>query len=118
MISHAFLVSAVFHLSTVRADEIPEGMLALDYLNCTQSCMEIDSQDICQFICGCTMKEFRTQLDYDHYISMSAQLSRNEIDQTNRAFLDQTGQICYAKLEEAIASGEIVDPRADELNQD
>lgn len=89
----------------VAAQEIPKELLAQDYANCMNGCLEHENRAICEILCGCAIGRFRAELDFAAYNELSAQMARNEVDEKNTAFLAETGRMCEAELERAISPG-------------
>lgn len=95
----AALLGAVFFAPAALAEEPPEDLLITDFANCMQGCMDHESQIACEILCGCAMERFRSELDYDGYVTLSQQMGKNEISPESQAFLNETGAICVAELD-------------------
>ena len=95
----AVFLGAVFFVPIALAEEPPEDLLITDFANCMQGCMDHESQIACEILCGCAMERFRSELDYDGYVTLSEQMGKNEISSESQAFLDETGAICVAELD-------------------
>ncbi len=93
------IMGAVFYGSVAAAEEISEDALIIDYANCMQGCLDVAGQTSCEILCGCSMSRFRAELDQEAYDILSQQMNNNKVDQANRAFLDQTAEMCVAEMD-------------------
>lgn len=80
---------------------IPSELLDLDRMRCMQGCEANASATACKALCDCTVGEFQKRLDMDKYLTLSAQLSRNELTDANRTLLDDVANYCVAVLDKA-----------------
>lgn len=81
--------------------EIPAELLDLDRQRCMTDCVPGFGEETCKPLCDCTVAEFKKRLDFDKYLDLSAQLSRNELTAENRSFLDSVAKYCTAQLDKA-----------------
>jgi hypothetical protein len=109
------IVGAVFYGSAAAAEEIPEEMLLMDYANCMQGCLAYEGQTACEILCGCSMSRFRSELDLEAYDILAREMIRDEVSPENRAFLDQTGQICVAEMDRIMEQFALEAPPEDRL---
>jgi len=115
------LMAAFFIGPMAVAEEIPEEMLLMDYANCMQGCLEVEGQTACEILCGCSANRFRAELDLDAYNTLMVEMVRDEVSPENRAFLDETGEICVAELDrlmEQYALEEAAETQAEESNEE
>lgn len=84
------------------ANEIPSALLEQDYADCLKGCLENSEQAICDILCTCAMKRFRSQLDFSAYNVLRAQMARNEVTPANRSFLNETGKICEGEFKRTL----------------
>lgn len=80
---------------------IPKELLDLDRLRCMQGCEANASTEACTALCNCTVSEFQKRLNMDKYLTLSAQISRNELSVENRTLLDDVANYCVAELDKA-----------------
>lgn len=95
----SLLVGFVFSISGAAADEIPEDLLMMDYYQCMEGCLDVSGQTSCEILCGCSMSQFRSNLDAEGYNELLGQMSRDEVTPENRTFLDDTANLCVAELD-------------------
>lgn len=79
--------------------KIPQELLELDRKRCETGCLEQVGEQVCKMLCDCTISEFQKRLDFDRYLALSAQLSRDEISPENRLLLDVIAKRCTAVVE-------------------
>jgi hypothetical protein len=87
---------------TAAAEDIPKELLAQDYANCMQGCLQGNEKPVCDILCSCAVHRFQTDLDFTAYNLLSAEMARGDISPDNQAFLDETGTICAAELDRAL----------------
>lgn len=109
------LLAAFFTAPAALAEEIPEEMLLMDYANCMQGCLAYEGQTACEILCGCSMSRFRSELDLEAYDILAREMIRDEVSPENRAFLDQTGQICVAEMDRIMEQFTLEAPPEDRL---
>ena len=80
---------------------IPQDLLDLDFQRCMRSCEPAFGATTCKPLCDCTVDEFKKRLDFANYLDLSAQISRNEVSDQNRTFLDTVANYCVAELDKA-----------------
>ena len=109
------IIGAVFYGPAALAGEIPEEMLLMDYANCMQGCLAYEGQTACEILCGCSISRFRSELDPEAYDILTREIIRDEVSPENRAFLDQTGQICVAEMDRIMEQFALEAPPQDRL---
>jgi len=97
------LLAAFFIIPAAQAEEIPEDMLLMDYANCMQGCLAVEGRTACEILCGCSVSRFRSELDMEAYDILSREMIRDEVSPENRAFLNETGEICVAEMDRLLA---------------
>jgi len=95
------IVSAWFMQTAVWADTIPQDLLDLDYQRCVNDCVPGFGETTCKPLCTCTVAEFSKRLDFQKYLDLSVELSRNEIKPENRKLLDTIAKYCTSELEKS-----------------
>jgi len=80
---------------------IPKDMLDLDRQRCENDCVPAYGEATCKPLCGCTVREYQKRLDFDAYLKLSVELSRNEISEASRVLLDDIAKMCTAELDAA-----------------
>ena len=83
----------------IAEDKVPEDLLAVDYQRCMQGCEPDFGAKVCTMLCSCTVREFKGKLNMQAYLDLNMQLSRNEIDEKTRIFLDSVANTCAAEVE-------------------
>ncbi len=81
------------------ADEIPASLLQLDLEKCSATCPTVNGEKVCKFLCKCTIDHFKKGLDYDKYVVLMAEMSRQKISQKNKLFLLDVGRSCEGQLD-------------------
>lgn len=109
------IMGAVFYGPAALAGEIPEEMLLMDYANCMQGCLAYEGQTACEILCGCSISRFRSELSPEAYDILAREIIRDEVSPENRAFLDQTGQICVAEMDRIMEQFALEAPPQDQL---
>ena len=104
-------------VSMAVAEEIPEEMLLMDYANCMQGCLEVEGQTSCEILCGCSASRFRETLDLDAYNVLMVEMVRDDVSAENRAFLDETGEICVAELDRLMEQYALEEAEAEESTE-
>lgn len=110
MFVSAFFAAGFLGPLPASAQDIPEDMLLVDYANCMKNCLESEGQMTCEVLCGCTMSRFRSELDMDSYSALLEEMNRDEISPDNRAFLDETAQMCVAELDRLMGEMGLEEP--------
>ena len=110
----AFAAVVFLNIGLSSAQNIPEESLIVDYTNCMTGCMDFESKLGCEILCGCTMKRFEEALTEEQYIALYDQISQDEVNPENRAFLDETAQMCVAEMDRLLAEFAL-DPPPEEL---
>ncbi|WP_308911813.1 hypothetical protein [Pseudokordiimonas caeni] len=87
--------------TSAMAAPIPEDLLAVDQQRCMKGCVPGYGEATCKPLCDCTVREFKNRLDMDKYLSLSVELSKNEVSDTNRTLLDDIAKMCAAEIEKA-----------------
>lgn len=110
----AFVVMVLGLSGTVIAQgkPIPEDMLALDHQRCMQGCVPGYGETTCKPLCDCTVSEFKKTMNFEEYLDMSVQLSRNTISPKLREYLNRVANYCAAEVEKSgveIGTGETSD---------
>lgn len=95
------VLSLVFFTVPVLAQSqpIPEDLLALDRQRCMNGCVPGFGEKTCKTLCDCTVSEFKKKLTFESYLDMSVQLSKNELTEGVRSFLDTVANYCTAELD-------------------
>ena len=93
--------SAVMAQASAQANKIPADMLDLDRQRCENDCIPAYGETTCKPLCGCTVREYGKRLDFDAYLKLSVELSRNEISPESRTLLDSIAKMCTAELDAA-----------------
>lgn len=106
----AFLAVLFFNLGLAGAENIPEESLIVDYTNCMTGCMEYEGKLGCEILCGCTMERFEEALNKEQYIALYDQISQDEVSPENRAFLDETANMCVAEMDRILAEFNLATP--------
>lgn len=84
-----------------QSNKIPADMLDLDRQRCENDCIPTFGETTCKPLCGCTVREYDRRLDFDAYLKLSVELSRNEISPESRVLLDSIAKMCTAELDAA-----------------
>ncbi len=92
---------------SVTESKIPKELLELDRKRCEADCTPTYGETTCKALCNCTVVEFDKRLDFDKYVVLSAQLSRNELSPESRLLLDVIAKRCTALVEQ---SGIVIGP--------
>ena len=101
---------------SAKDNKIPQELLELDRKRCETGCLEQVGKQVCTMLCECTISEFQKRLDFDKYLELSAQLSREEVSPENRLLLDVIAKRCTAVVEQSgIQIGQ--QPPADKTDQ-
>ena len=82
-----------------QSQPIPEDLLALDHQRCMNGCVPGFGEQACKVLCDCTVSEFKKKLTFESYLDMSVQLSKNDLTEGVRAFLDTVANYCTAELD-------------------
>ncbi len=98
-----FCAALFFQGAIAAAQEISNDSLLVDYSNCMTGCLDYEGELGCEVLCGCTVERFKSELDQDQYIALFDQLSQNEVSPENRAFLDETANLCVAEMDRLLA---------------
>ncbi|UTW57855.1 hypothetical protein KFE96_13610 [Kordiimonas sp. SCSIO 12603] len=93
--------SASVMAQSAKDSKIPQELLELDRKRCETGCLEQVGEQVCKMLCECTISEFQKRLDFDKYLELSAQLSREEISPENRLLLDVIAKRCTAVVEKS-----------------
>ena len=95
------VLSLAFFAAPVLAQSkpIPEDLLALDQQRCMNGCVPGFGEKTCKSLCDCTVNEFKKKLTFESYLDMSVQLSKNELTESVRSFLDTVANYCTAELD-------------------
>ncbi|WP_262696165.1 hypothetical protein [Kordiimonas aquimaris] len=78
---------------------VPDDLLALDHQRCMNGCVPGFGEATCKPLCDCTVSEFKKQLDFEAYLDMSVQLSKNAVTPELRTLLDGVAKMCTAEIE-------------------
>lgn len=109
-IVHGFAAIMMTTIAVAQQSEtIPEDLLALDHQRCMNGCVPGFGAATCKPLCDCTVAEFKTRLDFEAYLDMSVQLSKNAIKPEMRKLLDDVAKMCTAEIERQgieVGSGE------------
>ena len=97
------------------AEEIPEEALMVDYTNCMTGCSEFEGPLGCEVLCGCTVERFKVALNEETYNLLQDQLGKDEISPENRAFLDETANLCVAEMDRIMAEFFLDVPEEEDL---
>lgn len=107
---HGFLATVMATMAfSAQGEQIPEDLLSLDHQRCMNGCVPGFGEATCKPLCDCTVSEFKKRLDFEAYLDMSVQLSKNAIKPELRALLDDVAKMCTAEIEKQgieIGSGE------------
>lgn len=95
----AGLFIGLFVMVPALADEIPAELLQLDLEKCSATCPTVNGEKVCKFLCKCTIDHFKKGLDYDNYVVLMAEMSRQKISQENKLFLLDVGRSCESQLD-------------------
>ncbi len=85
------------------AEDIPEDALMVDFTNCMTGCSDFEGAFGCEILCGCTVERFKVALNEKTYNILQDQIGKGEITPENRAFLDETANICVAEMDRIMA---------------
>jgi len=104
-------------VALAQQSKIPEDYLALDHQRCMTPCVSRFGELAYKSLCDCTVGEFKKQLNFQEYLDMSVQITRNSVTPELRQFLDNIGKFCSAELDrKGIEVGGEVPPKHDEPN--
>ena len=82
-----------------QSQPVPDDLLALDHQRCMNGCVPGFGEKTCKTLCDCTVSEFKKKLTFESYLDMSVQLSKNELTEGVRGFLDTVANYCTAELD-------------------
>ena len=91
------VATASYAIQSGRA--IPEDLLTLDHQRCMNGCVPGFGEATCKPLCDCTVAEFQKKMDFEAYLDMSVQLSKNAVSPELRVLLDDVAKMCTAEIE-------------------
>ena len=85
--------------SFAAAQDIPKDLLELDRQRCSNDCLkELNDTGVCEQLCDCTVNEFQKRLNFDIYLTLSAELAQSKLSDSNRKIIDDIAKTCSANI--------------------
>lgn len=96
-----FVAISMWQQSPVENRPIPPELRELDYQQCYRPCREGFEHLVCERLCTCSMDQMQERFDLEAYLTMRAEMSKNEVSEATREKLDSIALYCTAELDAA-----------------
>ena len=99
----AVILSLLLTIVTFAQDAtpIPQDLLELSYQQCYQPCRQGFDHKVCDTLCRCSVDQFKADMDFGQYLLLLESMSRNEVSDADRDYLDGVAKQCSDALEKS-----------------
>lgn len=97
------ILAGLFSTSVAFAQTIPEADLKANFQECQTGCQKNgQGENVCKFICQCTVDKFKEALQYEPYLALMAEMKEKRLSPESQVFLIDIGRRCNAELDKAM----------------